>query len=140
MSLCFISNFLSFSGVVYHAASILQIMNCIKHSTSVLSLKHSAIGNCKESHRDRYGDFQMPPSPVPLHISVILFIKYICHILQVIIFDPIFWILTWFFSWFMVKFVAVIRFQILARTGTGGGPEGPPFFTLKEDISIIYSR
>lgn len=37
----------------------------------------------------------------------------------------------------MVDFIPVIRFQILARTETGGGPEGPPFyFAGKEEIPV----
>ena len=32
--------------------------------------------------------------------------------------------------------MTVIRFQILARTGTGGGPEGPPFFVQEGDGSV----
>lgn len=33
----------------------------------------------------------------------------------------------------MIDFVPVIRFQILARTETGGGPEGPPFYFAREE-------
>ena len=35
-----------------------------------------------------------------------------------------------FFLTAYAKMFLVIRFQILARTETGGGPEGPPFYTL----------
>ena len=37
----------------------------------------------------------------------------------------------------MVDFVSVIRFQILARTETVGGPEGPPiYFAGKKETTV----
>ena len=38
--------------------------------------------------------------------------------------------------------MTVIRFQILARTETGGGPAGPPFFKKKYRLltcDLLYS-
>lgn len=40
----------------------------------------------------------------------------------------------------MLDSVLVIRFQILVRTETGGGPAGPPFFILKQEEGKALSK
>ena len=52
----------------------------------------------------------------------------------------------WLLNGSVLDFVLVIRFQILVRTETGGGPAGPPFFiqkTWRGDIivkNVYYIR